>query len=144
MREIEFRGKRIDNGKWVYGYYVFQKECKRIGSNEVYYANYDKHLIVSNRVGEYWEVAPETVGQYTGLKDKNGKKIYGGDIACCTGGEHCQGYYEYQGICEVKWQGNGFDLIDIRKKHGWGWGFIDTFEQIEVIGNIHENPELLE
>ena len=76
-----------------------------------------------------WEVIPETVGQYTGLKDKNGKEIYEGDILHLWGGEYCQGYYEFNQIFTVK------DLSDSF--------YLGECENIEVLGNIYENPELL-
>lgn len=73
MREILFKAKRIDDGKWVEGYY--QKRYDLLGNEE--------HLIFhadSYKVWEYAEVDPETICQYTGLCDKNGKKIWEGDI----------------------------------------------------------------
>lgn len=64
MREIKFRGKRVYNGEWVYGYYV----CDLLGH----------HIIESN--GFCYNIIPETVGQFTGLTDKNGTEIFEGDI----------------------------------------------------------------
>lgn len=82
------------------------------------------------------------VMQYTGLKDKNDVEIYEGDICRCWGGSEFNGYYEYNRIYEVKWQGSGFEMmID---DCGYGWNYSNGFEYIEVIGNIYEDSHLLD
>lgn len=125
MREILFRGKRIDNGEWVYGYYVYTKDSK--GKHQ--------HFIVTP---EWFIVDPETVGQYTDLTDKNGKKIFDGDIVrqtivlryqpigqICYNAENCQWRIEYvNNIVSFSSVGSG--------------------RSYELLGNIHDNPELLE
>lgn len=144
MREILFRGKRVDNGKWVEGNLFVGDD----GECEI--------LIGTRTIRISYPVIPETVGQFTGLNDKNGRKIFEGDIV------RTQEYYdrpysakakqkrhigvvEYtvykfvDGLCyNVEWK---VKIANYGKYHCWAWS---EFYDCEVIGNIHDNPELLE
>ena len=138
MSRIEFRGKRTDNGEWVYGYYTKAR----------YYLNGEEmHIIFEQDVEVYphsefaggEEVIPETVGQYTGLTDKNGRKIFEGDIV-----EGNSEYFTYtHPYGKVVYDGGqyliSFDdvLEDIECLGAWA-------NDVEIIGNIYDNPELLE
>lgn len=128
MREILFRGKRIDNGEWVYGYYCASIGCK----NGIEQVGYFIHTSDNN-----FAVDPDTVGQYTGLTDKYGKGIYEGDV-CIVSLSYFKiknekatvafinGAFQFQYGCEQFFS----------KPHG-------AWDEVEVIGNIHDNPELL-
>ena len=123
MREVEFKAKRKDNGKWVYGSLL---------------ANNDKYYICKSYEEESYgfyfiEITLETIGQYTGLKDKNGKKIYEGDIVKAF-------YFEKEVIGKIEFIYGTFALTnsDISDNQ------LFIFEKLEVIGNIYDNPELLE
>lgn len=125
MREILFRGK--DNkGAWHRGFYcVFeQKEEHRI------YIGYGE-TNESGRSPNYWKVNPNTIGQYTGLTDKNDRKIFEGDIVLL-----CDDEEPYQ----VAFDECCFQVFDSGVCYN-----MDCFrsEDIEIIGNIYDNPELL-
>ena len=118
MRAIKFRGKRIDNGEWVIGQLVKMWE--------------EWHILNSDNVNTAYPVDPATVGQYTGLKDKNGKDIYEDDILLDESGAYAVVYYSMGSFC-VDF-GEGFDLQY----------FTDSIHEIcYVAGNIHDNPGLL-
>lgn len=127
-REILFRGKCVDNGKWVEGCF-----WKDIWGDNTEYIYYD---------GEDYEVIPETVGQYTGLNDKNGKKIFEGDIV------KTKKYGKIIGHSNVA----DFDIFQVVYKsavfrlenHNRGFNLVGNGADYEVIGNIYDNPELLE
>lgn len=120
-REIEFRGKRTLDNEWLYGYLVIDK--KGIYDNEE-----DWYYIAGNS-DAYCEVIPETIGQYTGLKDKNGKKIFEGDI---LKKQHYQDNKPYGNeYKEVKW---------VKNSHYNGWS-IAMGEKWEVIGTIFDKED---
>lgn len=130
MREILFRGKRVDNGEWVFGNFIEDKWGDDNG-NTIYAILQDR---VAPDIAELWtpvRVIPETVGEYTGLTDKNGKKIFEGDIVKNSRDVGLLYYKEKNSAFTVK---------------GWEYGYWlwHDKEDIEVIGNIHDNPELLE
>mgnify|MGYP004470240599 CR=1 FL=1 len=121
MREILFKAKRIDNGEWVEGYYV--KKYDLLGNEE--------HLIFhadSYRVWEYAEIDLKTLCQSTGLTDKNGKRIWENDILRYEWGRKTR-------IDIVKYQPPIFTYSNSMR-----W----SLSQDEVIGNIFDNPELLQ
>lgn len=124
MREILFRGKRKGNGEWVFGDLVHFP---------------DRTKIDTHKNGQPWrgyDVDPDTVGQFTGLLDKNGKRIFEGDIVRNADGYLFSAQYNF---C-------------VKYNEGRFWGDADGFVDVcgaelrycEVIGNIHNNPELLE
>ena len=131
MREIKFRGKRIDNGEWVYGYFQI---CPTNGT-----------IIREIKTGFIYEILPKTVGQYTGLKDKKGKEIYEGDVFTANGKypkviEYCE---ERAGFCVINIDDiKNKDWKDIKQFPGQNW-WNEYKRGIEIIGNIHDNPELM-
>ena len=129
MREILFRGKRADNGEWIYGDLIQNVDCIKIREQE-------KSI---KKIAKSYEVDRDTVGQFTGLCDKNGKKIFEGDIVL--------GLFLFDMLINavVKFRDGAFGLE-------WHRGEIIEFNAFtsicnityEIIGNIYDNPELLE
>lgn len=126
MRGIEFRGKIVGAEGFVYG-----KLLAPLASGNAYIA-YDVNEVRSFvYISRSEKVDPETVGQYTGLKDKNGKKIFEGDI-CWEEHNECYGVVKFEDAKFLYlWENIAEDL----------WEVADS---IEIYGNIHENLELLE
>ena len=132
VRTIIFRGKRIDNGEWVYG--------------DLQHDYNGEPRCISDYCGAN-PVDPSTVGQYTGLKDKNGKRIFEGDILSIPFEEDRSPYEENSIYYE-----NGEVYFDT-ERYGWYVRFREYNEEIslweydntdiEVISNIYDNPELL-
>ena len=122
MREILFRGQSIDLRKWYEGD-LYQSRLK-----SVFYINY--YTEHGDRMAV--EVDPETVGQYTGMTDINGNKIFEGDI--------CQHRSEYSGniVISVVTYTDGQFLAMPDDNSGF-----NLSDKLEIIGNIHDNPELL-
>lgn len=146
MREILFRGKRIDNGEWVEGYF-YRKKHKWQGCD--YFISDDAYITTGIHEGYggmgisediiEWEVIPETVGQYTGLTDKNGTKIFEGDVVeICFLGRTTRHLVEFDDEYRCGW-------FPFACGDGCGCCETDTYSPSdgEVIGNIHDNPELL-
>ena len=134
MREILFRGKRIDNGEWVEGFYN-HIPCGRFGEDE----HMIQAVLENGKIGMLHDIVRSTVGQYTGLKDKNGNRIFEGDIAKVLQGKD-------KDIAYVGFENGAFMLYpktgNIYERTLWEYWYNDW--DVEVIGNITDNPELLE
>ena len=135
MREILFRGKRRDKPVWWYGSYLFLHLPDYDWTGQPRGPAGDIHYIVDKDDINY-AVLPETIGQYTGHKDKNGTKIFEGDIVKRDFGEETIGV-QYASV-EYRDSIHGFTM---NPRNDW---MFTEFEDCEVIGNIHDNLVLME
>lgn len=124
MREILYRGK--SNYKWFYG--------------DLRHLNDGRVTIWQDGEPFQYEVYPETVGQYTGLTDNNGERIWEGDIV------RCKQERNNEGICVVRWFNGAFvacpisgNLLEMTLHDYW----LNDYDLVEIIGNEIDNPELL-
>lgn len=138
MREILFRGKRVDNGEWIEGYFLPGNERQSLHPCIFVY-------LPETQSFECFDIDIDTLGEYTGLTDKNGTRIFEGDIVKITG-------FHTTAIAAVKYGSPS------EKSTSWGWYFDDNHGHTYhlesqsfcrdynaiIIGNIHDNPELLE
>ena len=146
MREILFRGKRCDNGEWVQGYYIradhhwhnhgIHKDWITLGAsaNGGWFALHNKYAVKA-----------ETIGQFTGLTDNNGKKIFEGDVVRVLGNQQVDDWKNVDYVALIAFLDGGFCAIDgTVKEHGFRRYALARMDfSLEIIGNIHDNPELL-
>ena len=123
-RTIKFRGKRIDNGQWVYGFLAEDHYINDVNSEDF----------------PSIEIASETVGQFTGLLDKNGKEIYEGDILCYI--DDSGHIHTWEVVCEIA-------CMKLRREKGAIGRIPNTpmfnhdTRKMHIIGNVYDHPEQL-
>lgn len=171
MREIEFRGKDIETGEWKYGFYSQFHNRPNIDEPNIHQIfelleeNSSPIILGNTAIGGLWFTINEnTLGQFTGLKDKNGTKIYEGDVVkvigmigkvisqCGSFGicfDDCVDYEKLDKFTQKR-VGNNFsggccdNFISIYEIW-WNLNNLDDYlYEVEVVGNIYDNPELLE
>lgn len=133
MREILFRGKRLDNGEWVYGNFCMDalEQTRGLCGLDGFIRRYN----TDTKRMEMYEVDRETIGQYTGLVDKNGRRIFEGDIVKSIETKET-------GVVQFFPEHSAF-MVWCKSSNEVGFLYECT-SIAEVIGNIHDNPELLE
>ena len=141
MREIKFRGKRVCNGEWAHGSLI----CYESGQTAILDTPFSKYGHEATEIIRRTQVDPASVGQYTGLRSRNGKEIYEYDIMQMYHHSDDTNKHEKDYISAVHYHHGAFHVENPRYK------IEQTFlhmarpgQSFEVIGNIYDNPELLE
>lgn len=138
MRELLFRGKRVDNDEWVEGYYVRLYGSNGRVSRRIYTSCAE--VDCGDYYPDYFEIQPSTVGQYTGLQDKNGRRIFEGDIVMAQDNlvfsPFCYGI-----VGRVVYAETGFFLEPLEPIESQY--LFNECAVYEVIGSTYDNPELL-
>jgi uncharacterized phage protein (TIGR01671 family) len=135
VREILFKAKGRDNGEWVEGYYVLCRKCHYIlpiFNSDALYHGYDE------RYDEWIEIEPSTICQYTGLTDKNGLKIWEGDIVECV-------YDGQVNVRKIIWDDSelNFKGTNGKNQYGTNYDYLSCCEELVIMGNIYDSPNLL-
>ena len=134
MDRFLFRGKRKDSGEWVIDNYAFNINGIK-----------DLHFILDDDVVMRRDVDPTTIGQCTGLKDRNGKLIFEGDILKLVADELTEVPVRLSKPHVVTWRRDSWTLIDNVRQFARALSWMTSSGACaEIIGNIHDNPELLE
>lgn len=155
MREIKFRGRRVDNGEWVFGHYFTtpltdENSGAPPEAGWFFLTGETRHCI--SRDGVVYVVDPATISRFIGLRDKHGVEIYEGDVVlakCAPSGKDRR--YIKSRKCEVLWSNMGMPGWDVRildYEPGVKWSRSHLYlgrdgNALEVIGNVWENPDLL-
>lgn len=131
-REILFRAKSLESKRWIYGSYCYYKD----------YRDIEQHLIYSRNNGNSEWVDKNTLGQYTGLKDKNGIKIFEGDVVSLLKEDKEKGGQKEFAKCQIVYMEDCFCC----KSSNTEYSLMPCvrYKFIEVIGNIYDNKELIE
>ena len=124
MDEILFRGKRVDNGEWIFGYFYMP-------NNDMPLSKWYGQTFIQVRHGDTVEVIPETVGQYMWMKDKNGEKLFKGDIIKTN----------TESVVALDWSKERMAYVFVTNgvKGGWIHPIDGIGSEFEIIGNVHDN-----
>lgn len=136
MREILFRGKRVDNGEWIEGllFYSHGLGTYKITASNGWIPSYNNPDEGESTI--YYDINPTTVGQYIGLSDKRERKIFDGDRIHIWGGENYNGMFEYDYYGHVEFSCGEFYVNTDKMSISFG-----NIDNCEIIGNIHDKTK---
>lgn len=144
MREVRFRARRIDNGQWVYGLYIKTPLTDENSGTDPkvgwFFLTGETRYCIANENGAVFVIDPKTLGQHTGLKDKNSKDIFEGDILACRFMIDYDVFRPIENVAVVFEDGRFKPMTDQKMTQ---YRMLSYYYDYEIIGNIHENPELL-